>query len=156
VVYDLAVEGEGKPVGVTGTHPFWSEDRRAWMPAKDLRVGERLRGLGGASGVRALALRGRPEPVYNIEVEGDHCYRVGQQGLLVHNASGMCDHRKTYQATWGKLYKGKVGTSVSVQVTKRMLVSGWHSDSKKPDWWDPDYSNYRFRAYLGEHSRRTG
>ena len=27
------------------------------------------------------------EPVYNIEVEGDHCYRVGEQGLLVHNAS---------------------------------------------------------------------
>jgi hypothetical protein len=25
--------------------------------------------------------------VYNIEVEGDHCYRVGEQGLLVHNAS---------------------------------------------------------------------
>src|SRR5262249_33236093 len=31
--------------------------------------------------------RREPEPVYNIEVEGDHCYRVGQQGLLVHNAS---------------------------------------------------------------------
>jgi hypothetical protein len=31
------------------------------------------------------------EPVYNIEVEGDHCYRVGEQGLLVHNASvGNC------------------------------------------------------------------
>ena len=28
-----------------------------------------------------------PEPVYNIEVEGDHVYRVGEQGLLVHNAS---------------------------------------------------------------------
>jgi hypothetical protein len=25
--------------------------------------------------------------VYNIEVEGDHCYRVGVQGLLVHNMS---------------------------------------------------------------------
>jgi hypothetical protein len=27
--------------------------------------------------------------VYNIEVDGDHCYRVGQQGLLVHNASAL-------------------------------------------------------------------
>ena len=25
--------------------------------------------------------------MYNLEVEGDHCYRVGEQGLLVHNAS---------------------------------------------------------------------
>jgi hypothetical protein len=27
------------------------------------------------------------EPVYNIEVQSDHCYRVGEQGVLVHNAS---------------------------------------------------------------------
>lgn len=26
-------------------------------------------------------------PVYNLEVEGDHVYRVGQSGVLVHNAS---------------------------------------------------------------------
>jgi hypothetical protein len=93
VVYDLAVEGEGKLVGVTGTHPFWSEDRLAWVPAKELSAGERLRGLGGAPAVRALALRAGPEPVYNIEVEGDHCYRVGRQGLLVHNSSAddPCD-----------------------------------------------------------------
>jgi hypothetical protein len=35
-------------------------------------------------------LRAEPEPVYNIEVDGDHCYRVGRQGLLVHNASDRC------------------------------------------------------------------
>ena len=27
------------------------------------------------------------EPVYNIEVDGDHVYRVGESGVLVHNAS---------------------------------------------------------------------
>ena len=27
------------------------------------------------------------EPVYNIEVEGDHCYRIGALGMLVHNSS---------------------------------------------------------------------
>ena len=29
--------------------------------------------------------------MYNIEVDGDHVYRVGEQGLLVHNASAPCD-----------------------------------------------------------------
>ncbi len=29
----------------------------------------------------------RVEPVYNLEVEGDHCYRVGESGVLVHNTS---------------------------------------------------------------------
>jgi hypothetical protein len=28
--------------------------------------------------------------VYNIEVEGDHRYRVGEQGLLAHNVSVAC------------------------------------------------------------------
>jgi hypothetical protein len=27
------------------------------------------------------------EPVYNIEVECDHVYRVGEQGILAHNTS---------------------------------------------------------------------
>jgi DNA/RNA non-specific endonuclease len=30
------------------------------------------------------------EPVFNIEVDGDHVYRVGEQGLLVHNQSAPC------------------------------------------------------------------
>ena len=29
----------------------------------------------------------RVEPVYNIEVAHDHCYRVGESGVLVHNQS---------------------------------------------------------------------
>jgi hypothetical protein len=86
-VYDLVVEGESKPIRVTGGHPFWSEDRQDWVAVKELRIGERLRGRTGRPRVLALSLRAEPEPVYNIEVDGDHCYRVGQQGLLVHNAS---------------------------------------------------------------------
>ncbi len=87
-VCDLRVEGETAPIRVTATHPFWSEDRRAWTAVADLRVGERLLALDGST--PSLASRtslAKTEPVYNIEVDGDHCYRVGQQGLLVHNAS---------------------------------------------------------------------
>jgi hypothetical protein len=87
-VYELRVEGEGKPIVVTGGHPYWSPDRQAWVPVKGLRFGERLLARdGGTPRVESLALRAEPEPVYNIEVEGDHCYRVGEQGLLVHNMS---------------------------------------------------------------------
>lgn len=39
---------------------------------------------------RELASGVGHEPVYNIEVEGDHCYRVGDQGILVHNQSTPC------------------------------------------------------------------
>ena len=86
--WDVVVEGESRPIGVTAAHPMWSADRRDWVAAAELRVGERLQALDGRTPcVLGLTLRAGAEPVYNIEVEGDHCYRVGEQGLLVHNAS---------------------------------------------------------------------
>ncbi len=87
-LYDLRVTGEPEPIGVTDQHPFWSVDRNAWVPAIELRRGERLLALDGSMPVvESLTLRDKDEEVFNIEVDGDHCYRVGEQGLLVHNAS---------------------------------------------------------------------
>jgi RHS repeat-associated protein len=87
-VYDLQLTGVEEVLGVTATHPFWSVDRNAWVPAGELRKGDRLLAADGSTpAVESFTLRAEPEPVYNIEVEGDHCYRVGEQGLLVHNAS---------------------------------------------------------------------
>jgi hypothetical protein len=95
IVYDLWVEGEEEPLGVTGTHPFWSPDREGWVCAKDLREGERLQALDGTTPrVKSLTLREEPEEVFNLEVDGDHVYRVGTQGLLVHNASLIGDYTK--------------------------------------------------------------
>jgi hypothetical protein len=95
VVYDLRVESEPEPIRVTALHPFWSVDRQDWVPLSELQRGERLSTWNGSTPmVESLTLREDPEPVYNIEVEGDHCYRVGQQGLLVHNASEPCAKAK--------------------------------------------------------------
>ena len=87
VVYNLKVESEREPFGVTGTHPFWSMDRQAWVSAADLKIGETLKTLEGTTVVESLERRPEPERVCNIEVEGDHVYRVGTSGVLVHNAS---------------------------------------------------------------------
>jgi len=86
-VYDLKLESESKPIGVTATHPFWSVDRNTWVSAIDLEIGETLKTLAGTTVVESRSKREEPETVYNIEVEGDHCYRVGESGVLVHNAS---------------------------------------------------------------------
>ncbi|VTS04834.1 hypothetical protein [Tuwongella immobilis] len=90
-------------IGVTAHHPLWSATRGAWVSAAELEPGEHLRGIGEGAGVvvavASLLPRGQ-EPVYNIEVEGDHCYRVGEQGLLVHNSSVPCDQCKDDPA-WG-------------------------------------------------------
>jgi hypothetical protein len=90
-VYNLLVEGEPEPLGVTPTHPFWSHDRQAYVPAGELREGERLHAADGSTPrVRGFTKRPQEEEVYNVEVAGDHCYRVGEQGLLVHNISAEC------------------------------------------------------------------
>ena len=44
-VYDLKLESESKPIGVTASHPFWSVDRNGWVSAVDLEIGETLKTL---------------------------------------------------------------------------------------------------------------
>jgi hypothetical protein len=75
------------PLGVTGTHSFWSVDRNDWVSASDLKIGETLKTLTGTIVVESMTQREETETVYNIEVETDHVYRVGDSGVLVHNVS---------------------------------------------------------------------
>jgi len=85
-VFDLWLEGEREPLGVTSGHPIWSADRGAWVPAGALQEGECVQGVNGRVRVLRMAERG-DAPVYTLEVDGDHCFRVGEQGILVHNSS---------------------------------------------------------------------
>lgn len=98
---DLRLKGEPEPIGVTPSHPFWSADREDWVPVEDLRAGESVKTLQGTTTVESYTLRARPEPTFNMEVEDDHVYRVGEQGILVHNASaGECGKRFEDMASW--------------------------------------------------------
>ena len=85
-VIDVHVSGLAEPIGTTDTHPFWSKDRQAFVPAGELRVGEELRSLtGGQVRVTAIRPRGPPEAVYNLEVDGEHVYYVADSELLLRN-----------------------------------------------------------------------
>jgi hypothetical protein len=81
-VYDLSLDSSSEPIGITALHPVWSIDAKAWISASELVAGARLTGLAGEAILRTMLPRDI-EPVYNIEVDADHCYRVGEQGLLV-------------------------------------------------------------------------
>ena len=51
--------------------------------------------------------------MYNIEVEGDHCYRVGEQGLLVHNSSALpCECNDQYTNGPARPLKSKLDPEV--------------------------------------------
>lgn len=91
-VIELTFEGaEDEPVGVTASHPFWSEDRKEWIPTGDLRIGEMV----ATTDASARLLRRQAKPglhtVYNIEVHRTHSYHVGKLGLMAHNTGLDCE-----------------------------------------------------------------
>lgn len=158
-VYDLKLKSESKPIGVTATHPFWSCDRNGWVSAIDLEVGETLKTLAGTTVVESRSKREEPETVYNIEVEGDHVYRVGESGVLVHNASPGCVNNKKGFIDYGDFDDWGVETTTSNHYGGRpkgvhaFLVIGQKqgSDAKDylipPGWNDLPKSN-RARGHL--------
>jgi len=90
-ILDLHVEGLLEPIRATPNHPFWSIDRMEFIEAQALHPGERLRGWAGRA-ITVVDVQQRHElaHVFNLEIQGQHVYRVSPSGVLVHNAS----HRK--------------------------------------------------------------
>jgi hypothetical protein len=86
-ILDLQITDLDEPLGVTTTHPIWSETRQTFVKAADLQEGEHLRSATGhlAKVTRITPRRGPPELVYNLEVDAEHVYQVAATGLLVHN-----------------------------------------------------------------------
>ncbi len=73
-------------IDVTPAHLFWSQSRRDWIAAGDLEIGEELNGLGDRVWLVSKESLGSTPRVYNLEVHGEHVYRVAHSGVLVHNA----------------------------------------------------------------------
>jgi hypothetical protein len=85
-IFDVHVSTSAEPIRTTRNHPFWSEDRQAFVAAADLNSGERLRALTGDVFVDRVVATGRAEEVFNLEVHLCHLYFVGRDGILVHNS----------------------------------------------------------------------
>jgi len=80
------------PLGITGTHPVWSEDRQAFVPAAQLQSGEQLRGMGERVELLKSRRDGAHYRVFNLEVAGEHAYLVSRSAILVHNYSQHYSH----------------------------------------------------------------
>ena len=57
-----------------------------WIPLAELEEGETLQASAGPAIVLSVSLSRVTQPVYNIEVHGEHVYQVGELGVLVHNS----------------------------------------------------------------------
>src|SRR5262249_33565825 len=67
----------GQVIRTTAEHPFWVENKREWLPAWGLQIGDVLRTRGGlAVSVEGVADSGEVTTVYNWRVGEYHTYFV--------------------------------------------------------------------------------
>jgi hypothetical protein len=90
----------------TGIHRFWKAGT-GWSMTRDLKPGDRLRIIGGVVEVESIE-PGKTEPVYNLDVAGEHDFFVGTAGLLVHDYSFVQPVLSPFDAP-GEI--GKIGAS---------------------------------------------
>lgn len=75
-VLELKLAGIDNPLGVTNNHPVYSVDRREFIPAGDLKIGETLQLLTGITRVESITSLPGNHRVYNLEVHTRHVYHV--------------------------------------------------------------------------------
>ncbi len=69
----------------TPAHPIWSVCEQDWVDLEELMEGDLVLGESGRLEVVSTELIETLEPVYNLEVYGEHVYVVENSGILVHN-----------------------------------------------------------------------
>lgn len=85
-----------------------------WVPAKELEPSDSLKSLNGLRQITNRRMDRISERVYNIEVDGDHVYRIGQSGLLVHNVSEYV-YRGMKETTGGQPQAGPTARELGVR-----------------------------------------
>ncbi len=96
-VYHLFFGRDTVPLGVTGNHRIWSKDRKDWVEAAHLLIGEAVLTRDGETTLTARQKLPNEHTVYNLEVYRDHNFLVSVQGVVVHNTckvTGLKDYKK--------------------------------------------------------------
>lgn len=79
----------GEEIVTTETHPFYVNNR-GFVNAGELKVDNELLDSNGSILLvknYEIELTDEPTTVYNFQVEDFHTYYVGENGVLVHNAT---------------------------------------------------------------------
>ena len=136
----LGADGTVETITGTTIHPVWSVDRQEWVPLAELADGETLQGLDGLAVVLSVSLSRVSQPVYNIEVHGEHVYQVGELGVLVHNVGssigGLASKTQAVRSSANK--RGFLRGLASDPNTPRWMKQ-WLSKGKNPPGYDVDH-----------------
>ncbi|PHQ33165.1 polymorphic toxin-type HINT domain-containing protein [Rhodopirellula bahusiensis] len=87
-----ATFSDGTILNGTSIHPVWSLDRLEWVPLGELEIDEQVHSNDGPLQLVSRAFHHQPTDVYNVEVDCEHVYRVGDAGILVHNTCAGDHH----------------------------------------------------------------
>jgi hypothetical protein len=128
----LYIDGLPDPIGTTPNHPIWSVDRGNFVRAEELQIGERLQGDRGPLALNAIEKNQGSEPVFNLEIFGQHVFRVSSLGVLAHNndecfefvtlADGSTVKRFKLEIEPGIVIRPGVNTSLPLRVTGELPV----------------------------------
>ena len=137
-VFNLTLKnatGQTDTLGVTGYHKFYDE-AEGWQSVCDLTIGDTLRGRdGNVVTVAEITRDAGVHRVYNMTVETDHVYFVGDLTTLTHNNN--CN------AVFGELDHLGRPTGVMVDINRNMIGTGTHaSQSIRPPAFGGGVSNH--------------
>jgi len=102
-ILEIHVAGATAPIESSPSHVFYSVDRREWVSARELRIGEYVRTKTGEAAVTIIDRKPDTYRVFDIEVEGDHAYYIAAAWLLNHN----CGKWQSYENRIADEYGGK-------------------------------------------------
>jgi hypothetical protein len=123
--------GRNDVLGVTGWHKIYTEDR-GWISASDLKLGEVVRGASGDLAVAELSRNPGAYRVYNMTVESEHVYFVGELAALVHNV--WCDGQHHVDPKY--LGGDPNGATVGLPGQLHQLVHSLIDDALQGEWGD--------------------
>ncbi len=86
-VYELRFDGQDEPLYPTRRHRLFSVDRDSWVQTGDLKIGEKLKTIGGTVTIRSVRKYPGVHRVHNLDIQTDHCYYVGHVDVLSHNTN---------------------------------------------------------------------
>ncbi|MEI3790885.1 MULTISPECIES: PAAR-like protein [unclassified Chryseobacterium] len=168
-------------ISATFKHLFWIEDESKWITAKELKTDMILKSLSlNNILVKKIDYQKDVElSTFNIEVENNHNYFVGNQGILVHNDNKPSKFESTVKKPTKiyEVYDPKTGKTVYVGQTdktnvadrfKEHVAEGKKKGNHKKDWgkkykirevasgnWDPYEASVWEQHYIDKNGGKA-
>jgi len=87
IIVEISLDN-GETIIATGDHPFYIPESETWSVAKKVQDGDYLYDISNQLiEVAGVEIKMKSTRVYNLTVDENHTYFVGESGVLSHNAS---------------------------------------------------------------------